>query len=405
MSKTIAKVLAEKLLIIYTRCKLPNYAKIYEASPEGFTKERIINKEPEDSLFQLVIVTVYDRSPFIRWAGGFESIWGLGTSKESLPKILRTAKLFTIDSVLDLTEKEIGNLLATCSFHGHHIASYGITKYPKTFIQVANSVNSFLSDIRSARTASDIKKFHSHLYNIHGIGDTIASKLVMYTLRELPYFGSSIDPRELYPAVKPILKEYHNANLVKELKHRYGDNIVEEVSKELKSLGDPIAIDALYYVERDERKLKKCLLQLTIDKADANDKDREMRKKLKNLPLKPGTVLHGRIRNLSEFDKTGWLRREIHVNKDINKIYPKVDGEIILVDTQCEVYQSLFTEPATSSTVCLGRPENLKPWYVAHNYPLKTIGNDRDVYFKYTGCACVFWIYSSGEWNKSLVES
>jgi hypothetical protein len=144
-------------------------------------------------------------------------------------------------------------------------------RYAKTFIKTASVVSCLLSDIRAARTATDVKKFHSNLDNIPGIGETIASKLVMYILRELPYFGSSIHPRELYPAVKPILKEYHNANLAKKLKNHYGADIVEEVFDVLKGLGDPFAIDALYYIDREEPELKNYLLKMATDDPDGKE--------------------------------------------------------------------------------------------------------------------------------------
>jgi hypothetical protein len=90
MSKLIAREIAEKLIEIYMKRKLPYYANINAASPEGFTKERI-QSDPENSLFQMIILAAYDRQPFTYWAEGFEPIWGLEISKQSLPGILCTA--------------------------------------------------------------------------------------------------------------------------------------------------------------------------------------------------------------------------------------------------------------------------------------------------------------------------
>jgi len=50
--------------------------------------------------------------------------------------------------------------------------------------------------------------------------------------------------------------------------------MVDKVFEALKSLGDPFAIDAFYYIDRDEPKLKKCLLGITTGGAD--DKEGEM---------------------------------------------------------------------------------------------------------------------------------
>jgi len=408
MSKSISKALAEKLVEIYSKRKIPHYSKLYATSPEGFTRERI-QSDPQNSLFQMIIVAVYDRQPFTHWAGGFEPIWGLAKSKWSLPRILREAKLYSLDRVLELTESTIDDVLSRCIFYGHQLASYGKTRFAKTFTETAISVNNLISDIRVARMATDVKKYHGHLVDITGIGEIIASKLVMYTLRELPYFGSSINPKELYPAVKPILKEYHNANLAKEFKHLYGENIVDQLFEELKSLGDPFAIDAMYYIDRDAPELKKYILELTTDRTDAYNNECKMGKSLTNknsysalssLPLKRGTVLRGIINTLSVYSG-GWLRRDITVYKDDNRVYPKVGNEIILVDSNCKVYQSRFTKPEVVDKVCLGLPANLKPWYKKH-YPEDRIGSDRDVYFEYTGCDYVFWIYSSQEWKAKI---
>jgi hypothetical protein len=273
MLKPIARMLAEKLIEIYVDGKLPHYAKLNVASPEGFTEERIQN-DPQNSLLQMILLSAYDRQPFTRWAGGFEQIAGLNPSKESLPDILRSAQLFTVAGILCLKEDTIDRILVGCSFYGHHLASYSNVQYARTFKEAAEKVASLLSDIRGARTASDIGALHRKLQSIHGIGTTIASKLIMYTFRESPYFGSSIHPRELYPAVKPIMGEYHVGNIARVLKERYGQTIIDDILEQLKELGDPFAIDALFYIDREAPKLLEYLLNAVPNQAD--DKERGM---------------------------------------------------------------------------------------------------------------------------------
>jgi hypothetical protein len=273
MLKPIARMLAEKLIEIYVDGKLPHYASLNVASPEGFTEERIQN-DPQNSLLQMILLSAYDRQPFTRWAGGFEQIWGLNPSKESLPGILRSAQLFTVAGILGLKEDTIDRILVGCSLYGHHLASYSNVKYARTFKEAVKEIGNLLSDIRGARTAPDISALHRKLQSIHGIGATIASKLIMYTLRETPYFGSSIHPRELYPAVKPIMGEYHVENIAKVLKERYGQTIIDDILEQLKELGDPFAIDALFYIDREVPKLSECLLKPVTNEAD--DKERGM---------------------------------------------------------------------------------------------------------------------------------
>lgn len=109
-----------------------------------------------------------------------------------------------------------------------------------------------------------VKITHRLLDTVHGIGPTIASKVVKYTLREIRL--SSVNPHELYPAVKQILTEYHNARLAQELANKRGQpNIVEQIFEALVELGDPFAIDALYYVDRDEPVLKESLMTSTYN--------------------------------------------------------------------------------------------------------------------------------------------
>lgn len=273
MSKLIARLLADKLIEIYTKRKLPDYAKRYAAYPESFTKERI-RSDPRNSLFQMIVLAAYDRTPFTRWAGGSEPIAGLDPSKASLPSILRSAQLFTVADILGQEEDAIDEILKRCSFCGHHIASYSKVRYAQTFRRAAKAIDSLLSDIRSARTASHVAALHEKLDEIPGIGPAIASKLIMYTLRESPYFGSSIHPRELYPAAKPLEKEYHVGNIANVLKRRYGQNIIDDIVEQLRQLGDPFAIDALFYIGREAPHFSKRLFNLQT--SEAHNKEGQM---------------------------------------------------------------------------------------------------------------------------------
>jgi hypothetical protein len=251
--------LAFKLIRIYTEHKLPRAAEMNRKYPEGFTKEKL--QDNPDALYQMIILAAYDRQPFTRVARGWEPIWGLVNSGPSLPTILRAEGLFDTHSVLALSLDEIHSRLAPCRFFRYRLDSDGAnTRYCRVFRDAAILVvnHNLRSLVMSARTAEDVKNLHRLLDSIHGIGPTIASKLVMYTLREIGF--GDINPKELHPAVAPILAEYHNARLANELRKSYGQHIVEQLFEALRDLGDPFAIDALYYVDRDEPQLKKLLL-------------------------------------------------------------------------------------------------------------------------------------------------
>ncbi len=325
MNNEVARQLAEKLIKIYNQHKLPKYAELNRKYPEGFKPERI-NSNPEDSLFQLVIIAAYDRQPFTYGARGWEPIWGLSNSKQSLPAILRSVRLFDIKDVAALQENDIQERLSQCYFFGYRLNTDGAyTRYCKTFKDATRLIqrDGLLSLIKSASTAHEVQNVHKHLDSIHGIGPTIASKLVMYVFREIPF--GNINPQELHSSVKPILKEYHNANLAKELMKCYGPDIIDQIYEELKKLGDPFAIDALYYVDRDEPKLKNCLLSIStietnsVGKAKITNKQHSDMKDIKVEACSSGldmlfeqlkseieSQLGHEIYVRSEQDKRGW---------------------------------------------------------------------------------------------------
>lgn len=254
--------LAAKLVEIFNQYKLPRAAALNRKYAEGFTGEKM-RGNPE-SLFQMIMLASYDRRPFTIASKGWEPIWGLSDSGPSLPAILRAAQLYHVTEVLALSLPEIESRLTSCRFFKYRLDFDGAnTRYCRTFRDAGELVGNrgLLSQLESARTAPEVKSIHKLFDSIHGIGPTIASKLVMYTLREVAV--GDIDPRELYPAVMPLLNEYHNARLASELRERYGPNIVDEVFEALKELGDPFAIDALYYVDRAEPGLRESLFQGT----------------------------------------------------------------------------------------------------------------------------------------------
>jgi len=259
MAEDVVKELATKLISIYNEHMIPRYAELNRTHSEGFTQERM--RGNPDSLFRMIILAAYDRRPFTIIARGWEAIWGVADAGPSLPAILRGAGVFDLDTVCCLSSEEIERRIRGCLFFGYRLHSDGAyTHYARTLKDAADIISSgLLSQIESSKTSSDVKIIHRLLDSIHGIGPTIASKVVKYTLRELHL--SNIDTRELYPAVTPILAEYHNARLAQELRNIYRQlDIVEQVFEALKELGDPFAIDALYYVDRDEPGLKGSLL-------------------------------------------------------------------------------------------------------------------------------------------------
>jgi len=252
-----ARSLARKLIEIYQDRKIPVYTDYSRRA--GFTKDAL--EEDPACLFRLIIVAAYDRQPFTRAARGWEPIWGLRASGDSLPQILKELGVFDLRFVLAVEEEEIQRLLANARFYGYRLDTDGaFTHYGRTIRDAANSVTRGLHGrLLKAEDRRDAQAIFRDFDAVHGIGPTIASKLVMYTLREIGV--GKVRPRDFDSVVEPLLDEYHNARMAKELQRRFGAGCLRQLFEELKVLGDPFAIDALYYVDRDEPQLRLYLLE------------------------------------------------------------------------------------------------------------------------------------------------
>lgn len=231
--------------------------------------------------------------------------------------------------------------------------------------------------------------------SIYGVGDKTAD-----------YYGVLVCDPEAVAIDERISTFLYNACIdEKRYSYRKKRIIVQEAAKRMGYR--PLDLEQSIWHSNPKREQKGAKMDkgdnssLEIEKDDSNKPRRHRKRKSypppSVLPLRQGTVLHGTINNLSSYIDT-WLRRDINVFKDPNRIYPKAGDEIILVDTKCNVYQSHFTKPETDERAYLGIPANLMPWHKKH-YPQDKLGDDRDVYFEYSGCGCVFWIYSANEWE------
>jgi hypothetical protein len=129
---------------------------------------------------------------------------------------------------------------------------------------------------------------------------------------------------------------------------------------------------------------------------------------------KKGDLFCGEIINLrhTKPDLTGWWPRDIQFYKKElrNKQrynYPSANDNIVLIDIDNCKYGCSFTKPDHNKYVCLGKPENLKSWYVKEGYSkehinqLKRNGCRDKVYFKYTGEDNKFFIYTEKEFKNN----
>jgi len=248
-----AKEFAKKLIDIYNNRKIPSYIEHFKKA--GFTNESLISDK--NKIFQLIILASYDQQPFTRIARGWEPIWF------ELPKILEKLSLFSLKDVKKYELPEIENKLKSTTFYNYHLDSKGTpgTSYENTFMDTLNICEDYniLQIILNASSSREVKNIQMFIYkNIRNIGPMIASKIIMYTMREIKIGKAKKEHFDLIS--ESLLGEYHNNKFITEIEKRYGQGYIEKVIKSLKELGDPLAIDALYFVDRDEPQLKKNLL-------------------------------------------------------------------------------------------------------------------------------------------------
>lgn len=258
-SGNVALTIAQTLIHIYNLHKLPSYYNSFYL-PLDLTKKEV--EADPNRIYWMIVLAAYDRQPFTIVAKGWEAIWGTKQESDSIRVSLDELGLLNMKRVSALSRNEISSLLKSRKLRGYRIDSDGVnTDYARTITDASHVVKDrrLLDLLIEANTPEQVKAIFDLFDSVHGIGPTIASKLVMYTLREIGI--GRISPRDLYRAVTPILKEYHNIKLVKELERAYGVGFVDAIFECLKKLNDPFAIDALYYIDREEPSLRRQLFQ------------------------------------------------------------------------------------------------------------------------------------------------
>ena len=245
-----AKEFALKLIDIYNNEKIPLYVKHYKKA--GFTGESLTSDK--DKLFQMIILASYDQQPFTRVARGWEPIWF------ELPEILMKLNLYSLKGVKESTITDIENRLRNTIFYNYHIDSKGTpgTSCAETFKNTATlcEVHNLLNKILCASSSSEVKEIQGFISKgVKNIGKMIASKIIMYVMREIKI--GKAEPQHFDLIVDDLLGEYHNNKIIKEIETKRGEGFISEVIKILKELGDPLSIDALYFIDRDAPQLKK----------------------------------------------------------------------------------------------------------------------------------------------------
>lgn len=241
-----AELLAEHLLHTYQNEQIPQ--SIEDFARAGFSKKTIV--EDPDRLFQMIVLAAYDRRPFTQALGGYEHIWEMGKGIKGVPSLLRSRNLWSVESVLSQTLRQIEDSLSTLKLGELLLNSDGEkTQFSKTLFQASQLVaNGFHNQLLETSSTKGTRSVFDHFDSIHGIGETIASKLVKYTLREIGV--GKVKPADFSLDVAwPITQEYH-AEMGIAILHSLSTDLPALTAGILYQKGDSFAIDSLFYLHR-----------------------------------------------------------------------------------------------------------------------------------------------------------
>ena len=177
---------------------------------------------------------------------GYEAIWGIKRT-DSLSKRLDEAGI-TLQNVRGWSDDELEKKLASSSFDGLTLHSFGHVDFALCAKQIATYTDELAIRIKACSTSEDVEEIHQRIYSIHGFGETIASKAIKYWFREI---GVGAVAKSDFPVgvVSPILNEIHNQQASK-IFAALDTQFISNVASTLRERGDPFAIDALFYLHR-----------------------------------------------------------------------------------------------------------------------------------------------------------
>jgi hypothetical protein len=243
-----AEQIASFLIAKYNSDKVPEMREEFRSW--GFTKESLCTDRK--TLFRFLVLIAYDRQPFDR--PDYNAVWDT-TDRDSVRSVLGEAGLLEIDRIATLSEGEIKSSLAKCVAHGCHLHNtnpFGAvgTDFSKTIKMVSQITDEVMKTLPKLQTALDIFNLHRRVCTVHGIKETIASKFIMYTVRELGI--GNVPHSQLEVIAHYLFGESHN----KKWKQRLEDptfggrtGLLEQIMEKMKS--DPIALDYLWELDRD----------------------------------------------------------------------------------------------------------------------------------------------------------
>jgi hypothetical protein len=240
--------LGAALVRFYRQEVIPDVVSEFESW--GFEKARL--RERDDDFFAFVTLASYDRQPFT-FKGGYEAVWS--EDPGTVRRLLESKRLLKHTRVLALSEDELRAILSSLVFGPWRLAydrkrhGAGGTDYARTIRGIAEHTPELRELCNSAVSEWDVASLHYRFDSIHGIGPTIAAKLVKYLLRELQL--AEVEPENFQRIVPHLLHEYQNSEMLKRLAPNSPQTLGRRLVAEVAKLGEPLAIDALFYADKN----------------------------------------------------------------------------------------------------------------------------------------------------------
>jgi hypothetical protein len=216
----------------------------------GFEKERL--QASDDDFFCFCALGSYDRQPFT-FKGGYQAVWS--EDPGSVRRLLESKRLLKHARIQGLAEEELRTLLSSLVFgpwrlaHDRKRPGAGGTDYARTLKGLAEHTAELRGLCTAAVSEWDVASLHYRFDSIHGIGPTIAAKLVKYLLRDLQL--ASVEPENFGRLVPHLLQEYANSPLLKRLSPNSPQTLGRRLQAEVAKFGEPLAIEAIFYADKN----------------------------------------------------------------------------------------------------------------------------------------------------------
>lgn len=216
-----------------------------------FTKDSLTKNK--NRLFKYLVLVAYDRQPFDR--PDYFAVWER-SDPESVFSVLENRGILDLEKARRFSEQEIDAILRKCVAHKLHLHNTNLkneaigTKFARTFKDIVHNIDDISERLSNVRSGLDVMRLHQKLCKIHGIKQTIASKFIMYTIRDLRI--GNVPLSELDMISRYLLGEWHNQKWARRLEDpslggRKG--LLEKIIDKLKS--DPMALDYFWTLDRE----------------------------------------------------------------------------------------------------------------------------------------------------------